>query len=268
MLKFPNNKVYIGKADDWDIRWKQHKKPTLKYFQYILYRAMFKYGWKNIKTQILERFEDNASEEFMFEREKYFIAKYNSFEKGYNMTRGGPGREWNNDSKVSHSTRMKEYHASLSKEAKEKISKKKSKRMKKYHASLTDEQKQKMYSHLYMSTAERSEKMKKYYASLSEEEKKILAEKKRQYQASLTDEERKKQVTRQSQRKEITASNDNETYTFASQRECIRELSKKTGKKFDRKEIRRCVRGLRNEYKGFTFKLKKNISTEVDSYKN
>ena len=260
MLKFPSNKVYIGKADDWDIRWKQHKKPTLKYFQYILYRAMFKYGWKNIKTQILERFEDNASEEFMFEREKYFIAKYNSFEKGYNMTRGGPGREWNNDGKVSHSTRMKEYHASLSKEAKEKIARKKSKRMKLYHASLTYEEKQKMYSHLYMSAAERSEKMKKYYASLSKEEREKISRKRskrmKKYQASLTDEERKKQVTRQGQRKEITASNDNETYTFASQKECLRELSKKTGKKFDLKEIRRCVRGLRNEYKGFTFKLK------------
>ena len=75
MLKFPSNKVYIGKADDWDIRWKQHKKPSLQYFQYILYTAMFKYGWKNIRTQILERFKDDVSEEFMFEREKYFIAK-------------------------------------------------------------------------------------------------------------------------------------------------------------------------------------------------
>lgn len=258
MLKFPSNKVYIGKADDWDIRWKQHKKPTLKQYQYILYRAMFKYGWKNIRTQILERFKEDVSEEFMFEREKYFIAKYNSFEKGYNMTRGGPGRHWDNNGKKSHSMKMKEYHASLSKEEKEKIAKSRSKKMKKYHASLTDEQKQKMYSHLYMSSAERSKKMKKYYASLSEEEKKILAKKKKQYQLSLSKEERKKQVTRQGQRMEVTASKDNKTYTFASLKECTRELSKRTGKLLDRKEIRKCARGLRNEYHGFTFKLTGN----------
>lgn len=84
-----NNKVYIGKTTySIEERWKQHlyrfKEGKEKY---ALYLAMKKYGIENFKITKIEEYDN----EFLNEKEIEWIANYNSYEQGYNMTRGGDG---------------------------------------------------------------------------------------------------------------------------------------------------------------------------------
>ncbi len=84
----PSNKVYIGiTSQDPQKRWgkgcnyKKHK-----YF----YSAIQKYGWENIKHEILF---SNLTETEAKKKEIELIAKYESTDKnfGYNLTQGGDG---------------------------------------------------------------------------------------------------------------------------------------------------------------------------------
>ena len=83
-----NHKVYIGQTiKSLNKRFSQHKNNYTKpYFSQIhLYRAFKKYGIENFSFEKIERVND----EDLDEREKYWIAYYNSYENGYNSTLGG-----------------------------------------------------------------------------------------------------------------------------------------------------------------------------------
>lgn len=84
----PNGKVYIGKTK---------RKPSYRWNGgkgYIhnkhFYNAILKYGWNNIKHEILE---EGLTEEEAYQSEIDYIAMYNSSDKryGYNITKGGDG---------------------------------------------------------------------------------------------------------------------------------------------------------------------------------
>lgn len=85
-----NGKVYIGLSVNCIRRWWDHcnksynsnKKDDI---DKPLYKAMRKYGRENFSFEIVEECE----EEKLSEREIYWISYYNSYEKGYNATRGG-----------------------------------------------------------------------------------------------------------------------------------------------------------------------------------
>ena len=87
-----NGKVYIGQSIDIKDRWHRHKLYAKKqysndgkrYYQH-LYNAMRKYGLNNFSFEVLEE----TSEEELDDKEKYWIEYYNSYETGYNNTRGG-----------------------------------------------------------------------------------------------------------------------------------------------------------------------------------
>lgn len=88
----PNNKVYIGITTRPEERYKEHRsKRTDTLFQ----RAIDKYGFENLKYDILEEYELPAIElwEKLTNREKFYIKQYDSSnkEKGYNLTNGGVG---------------------------------------------------------------------------------------------------------------------------------------------------------------------------------
>ena len=89
-----NGKVYIGKSVSIESRWKEHQavynKPGRNY-DFIIYRAMRKYGLENFSFEIIETF-DKVDKEVMNNREIYWISYYNSYHNGYNMTLGGEGR--------------------------------------------------------------------------------------------------------------------------------------------------------------------------------
>ena len=86
---FPNNKVYIGiTRQEPEKRWKN----GLGYnaHQPIMKRAIKKYGWQNIKHEIL--FE-NLTKEQACKKEIELITLYDSTnkQKGYNVSQGGEG---------------------------------------------------------------------------------------------------------------------------------------------------------------------------------
>lgn len=92
-ITFPNNKVYIGQTMyDLEKRKKQHKNTMNKNDNnQIVYKAMRKYGWENLKWDIIDY--ANTREE-LNEKEVYWINKYQSYIKfkksnGYNATLGG-----------------------------------------------------------------------------------------------------------------------------------------------------------------------------------
>lgn len=87
-----NDKVYIGQTiQSAKERFAQHLKPSTvkRRGSYKIYNAIQKYGKENFYYEILK---DNIDEEELDNYEIYFINKYNSYEKGYNSTRGGDSK--------------------------------------------------------------------------------------------------------------------------------------------------------------------------------
>ena len=87
-----NNKVYIGKTLlSIEERFKQHKHDSQRNYeeQRPLYQAMRKYG---IDVFIVELVEE-CPIETLSNREIYWISFYNSYQTGYNATKGGDGKQ-------------------------------------------------------------------------------------------------------------------------------------------------------------------------------
>ena len=83
------NKVYIGQTSKSTIdnRQNRHKKDMEKGDTH-LYRAMRQYGFDDFEFSIVE---ENIPIDMLSQREIYWIAKYDSFNTGYNSTTGGEG---------------------------------------------------------------------------------------------------------------------------------------------------------------------------------
>lgn len=80
-----NGKSYIGQTRyTLEFRWRQHlhKKDNV-YF----HNAIKKYGAENFSLEVLEECDVDK----LNSREIFYIAKYNTFEEGYNLTIGGDG---------------------------------------------------------------------------------------------------------------------------------------------------------------------------------
>lgn len=93
-----NNKLYIGKTEySIDKRFKEHCREALKNKNKNrpLYSAMRKYGQEHFFIQKIEE-TDNSEE-----REKYWIAFYNTYHKGYNATKGGDGKPYIDEQKIN-----------------------------------------------------------------------------------------------------------------------------------------------------------------------
>lgn len=82
---------YIGQTNNLKYRIKQHNEydpynKNAKEYNYPLSKAIRKYGAEAFEIKILE---ENLTNEEASEREKYWIEKYNTCNKGYNQTFGG-----------------------------------------------------------------------------------------------------------------------------------------------------------------------------------
>lgn len=95
-----NNKVYIGKTEKtFEERWSRHiYNAFVLQLDYPLYRAFRKYDMENFYIDIIE---DNISSSVINEREKYWIAYYNSYGTGYNATLGGDGNSLYNSEEIA-----------------------------------------------------------------------------------------------------------------------------------------------------------------------
>ena len=82
-----NNHSYIGLSTKVEERWKYHQSPYNQQRESYksLYKAFEKYGIENFTFEILEE----CSIQELGEKEKYYIAKYDTYKNGYNMTTGG-----------------------------------------------------------------------------------------------------------------------------------------------------------------------------------
>ena len=82
-----NGHSYIGLSTHIEDRWDYHKDPYNwdREKDKALYIAIKKYGIDNFNFEILEE----CSPEQLSEKEKFYIAKYDTFYNGYNMTAGG-----------------------------------------------------------------------------------------------------------------------------------------------------------------------------------
>lgn len=81
-----NGKKYVGQSIDIEERWKSHIWESKK-SEYIIHRAMRKYGIDNFDFSILEE----CSVDKLNEREIYWISELDTYNNGYNMTIGGEG---------------------------------------------------------------------------------------------------------------------------------------------------------------------------------
>ena len=91
-----NNKVNIGKTIfSIEERWKRHQN-NYKKLSTKFYNAIKKYGIENFSIEELEE----CSNDLLNEREQFWIKSYNSYEKGYNSTRGGDGGFTLSDSQI------------------------------------------------------------------------------------------------------------------------------------------------------------------------
>ena len=79
-----NGKVYIGQSVDIGRRWHTHM--TAKDDIYF-HKAIQKYGVENFEWEVIEQCKKSELDE----REIYWIEYYDSFNKGYNRTKGGDG---------------------------------------------------------------------------------------------------------------------------------------------------------------------------------
>lgn len=85
---FPNNKVYIGITHlDPKLRWKKDGKGYTK--QNLMWNAIKKYGWNNVKHEVL--FHCNNKNKIEQLERKYITEIYhsNKIEHGYNVENGG-----------------------------------------------------------------------------------------------------------------------------------------------------------------------------------
>lgn len=101
-----NHKKYIGKANNINKRFGEHKRIAFyksdPSYNYPLYKAIRKYGINNFDFSIIEECKEDELEA----KEKYWIKFFNTYEgEGYNQTPGGDGVP-----KVLHSTAIKLYN--------------------------------------------------------------------------------------------------------------------------------------------------------------
>ena len=81
-----SNKIYIGKSSNIYQRWTQHKSIASSHNNGgHIHNAIRKYGLENFSFEILLETTD------LDKYERYFIEKFDSFNSGYNLTKGGDG---------------------------------------------------------------------------------------------------------------------------------------------------------------------------------
>lgn len=92
-----NGHCYIGQTNNLQKRYNGHKSESFNSkvngYWLPLHCAIRKYGIENFSYEVIEEIADGESQQFINEREKYFIQYYHSLidENGYNVTIGGEG---------------------------------------------------------------------------------------------------------------------------------------------------------------------------------
>ena len=92
-----NEKIYIGQTNNLQKRYNGHKSVSFNKnssdYNLPFHCAIRKYGIENFNYEVLEEIDENESQEFVDEREIFFINEFKSLidENGYNISLGGQG---------------------------------------------------------------------------------------------------------------------------------------------------------------------------------
>jgi group I intron endonuclease len=92
-LEFPNGKIYIGQAINIHKRFLVHKSEvTLNRCNSVVFKAIKKYGWNNVKKDIIVS-DNNFTQEQLNGYEIFWINTYDARNRkiGYNIAPGGRG---------------------------------------------------------------------------------------------------------------------------------------------------------------------------------
>jgi len=88
-----NGKCYVGQTKDFNQRVKGHLLDAEKGKGFKFHAAIRKYGKENFSFEIIEECDDEIANE----KEKLWIARFDAFTRGYNMTSGGEFFEFSNE---------------------------------------------------------------------------------------------------------------------------------------------------------------------------
>ena len=79
-----NGKSYIGQTINEEFGKQDHIKGK---YNSVIHKAIKKYGLKNFDYEVLEQIEESK----LSEREIYWIEYFDTYNNGYNLTKGGEG---------------------------------------------------------------------------------------------------------------------------------------------------------------------------------
>jgi hypothetical protein len=174
-----NNKVYIGSTcQTLAQRMTCHRKVAKPRQHYVLYQAFNDIGVHKFYIELIEDYPCERSEQ-LFQREGFFIRKYNSVNNGYNMKfTGRCKKEYYEENKELITQKKKQYHE----DNKELITQKK----KQYYEDNKENilQKNKQYDE------NNKEHLKQKRKQWREDNKEVITQKKKQYY-----EKNKEQIT-------------------------------------------------------------------------
>ena len=107
-----NGKQYVGQTRaGLNHRWQEHCHAAYRGSTQYICKAIFKYGKESFIQEVLEDLKD-ANDDYINQREIYWITEKETYTKGYNMTTGGGGKSGYN---LSEETRNKIRSANLGK---------------------------------------------------------------------------------------------------------------------------------------------------------
>ena len=157
-----NGKVYIGQSVDIGRRWRQHMTAEDDIY---FHKAIQKYGVDNFIWEVIEKCKKSELDE----RESYWIEYYDSYNKGYNCTKGGDGgpvmHGEDNPKWKGGISSDEDYYRQYSKQYYEKHKEKINEKNKQYY----EENKEKAKEYYETNKEQAKQQMKEYYEAHKEE---------------------------------------------------------------------------------------------------
>ena len=214
-----NGKVYIGQSVDIGRRWREHM--TTKDDIYF-HKAIQKYGVENFEWEVIEQ----CKKKDLDEREIYWIEYYDSFNKGYNCTKGGDGNsgEGNPNWKGGVSS-DEDYYRQYSKQWYE-VNKEKRKEYDKQYREANKEKKKEYNKQYYEGNkGQTKQQMKEYYEKNKEQ---IKQQAKKYYEAHKEKKKEYYEVNKEKRKEKVKEYNKQ---YYEAHKEELKEKRKQRNKK-------------------------------------
>ena len=214
-----NGKVYIGQSVDIGRRWRQHM--TAEDDNYF-HKAIQKYGVENFEWEVIEQCKKSELDE----RESYWIEYYDSFNKGYNCTKGGDGNSGEGNPNWKGGVSLDEdYYRQYSKQWYEANKEKRKEYDKQYREANKEEKKEYNKQYYERNKEQAKQQMKEYYEKNKEQ---IKQQVKEYYE---TNKEKKKEYYEVNKEKKKEKVKEYNKQYYEAHKEELKEKRKQRNKK-------------------------------------